>query len=174
VGNLLETRSPRLGKIRTREENPPVGSWSIRVDGQNRAGLVDGCVGKDHALLVVGAMNSLLATVLALLLAVTPTVDMVCRAVCTPQLTGAPAQSCHEVAFPTVDGVLLPVAACQRDAAATLAPADAARNLVVPAPLIPVQVMASPFVSASSGADLRRQVLRPRSHGYASTTVLRI
>ena len=170
----METPSPRLVKVRTREDIPPRGSWPLRVDGQNSAGLVDGCVGKDYALLVVGAMKTLLATVLALLLAVTPTVDVLCRAVCAPQLMGAAAPSCHEVASPTVDGVLLPGGACQRDAVATLAPADAARNLVVPASLVPVQVMASSFVSASSGADLRRQVLRPRSHGYASTTVLRI
>lgn len=123
----------------------------------------------------IGAMTNPLATLLALLLAVTPTVDVACRTVCTPQLTGAAADSCHEVASSNADGVLLPAVACQRDAVAAVAPADGARNLLAPAPLVTAQATAFAFVPASTGAHLRRQVVRPRlPHAYPSTVVLRI
>ena len=56
-------------------------------------------------------MTRLSSLLLALLLTVTPTVDVVCRAVCTAQLMGAAANPCHEVASPNVDGVLLPAVA---------------------------------------------------------------
>jgi hypothetical protein len=55
-----------------------------------------------------------------------------------------------------------------------VAPNDVARNIVAPAPLVPAFVISFVLVPASSGADLRRQAPRPPSHGYASTTVLRI
>jgi hypothetical protein len=120
-------------------------------------------------------MTRLFGLLLALLLSVTPTVDVACRAVCTPQLMGAAAESCHEVASPNVDGVLLPALACQRDAVAAVAPADGARTVLAPAPLVTAQATAFAFVPASAGADLRPQAVRPRlPHAYPSTVVLRI
>lgn len=120
-------------------------------------------------------MSRLSSLLLALLLTVTPTVDVTCRAVCTAQLIGAAANPCHEVASPNVDGVLLPAVACARDAVAAVAPADGTRTLVAPAPLVTAQATAFAFVPASAGAHLRRQAVRPRlPHAYPSTVVLRI
>jgi hypothetical protein len=120
-------------------------------------------------------MTRLSGLLLAFLLAVSPTVDVACRALCTPQLVGAAADACHEVASADLDGVLLPAQACQRDAVAALAPADGARNLVAPAPLVTAQATPVAFVPASAGAHVRRQAVRPRPpHAYPSTVVLRI
>jgi hypothetical protein len=120
-------------------------------------------------------MTRLLGLLLASMLAVTPTVDMVCRAVCTPDTAAADAPSCHEVVSATADGALLPATSCQRDAAAAAPPTDGTRNAVTRAPLVTVQVTAFAHVSASVGADLRRQAVRPRTpQTYLSTVVLRI
>jgi hypothetical protein len=120
-------------------------------------------------------MTRLSSLLLALLLTVTPTVDVVCRAVCTPQLMGAAAPSCHEAASQIADGVLRPAVTCQRDAAAAVGPVDGARSLVAQAPLVTLHIAALAPVPASAGADLRREAVRPRlPHAYPSTTVLRI
>lgn len=120
-------------------------------------------------------MTRLSGLLLALLFSVMPTVDIVCRALCTPDPTSASAPSCHEVAAPTSDGVLLPAVACQRDAVAAVAPADGTRNLVPPAPLVTAQVTAFLQVAAPAGADMNRPAVRPRPpQAYPSTIVLRI
>ena len=124
---------------------------------------------------MTGTMTRLSSLLLALMLAVTPTVNVVCGAVCTPNPTAATSPSCHEVASGTADGVLVPGGAtCQRDPVAAVAPADAARSIVAAAPFVTALIVGSERVPASSSADLRRQTPRPPSHGYASTTVLRI
>ena len=111
---------------------------------------------------------------LALMFTVTPTVDMVCRATCTPQPMAVAASSCHEVDSVTADGVLLAAVFCQRDAAKAVA-AEGARSLVAPAALVTAQVSASLDLRASHTPDLRRHAPRPRTtHGYPSTIVLRI
>lgn len=117
-------------------------------------------------------MTRFSSLLLALLLAVTPTVNVVCRAVCTPNPSAAPVPSCHEVASNTAEW--LPGVTCQRDALAAVASTDVARNIVAPAPLVTAFVIGFVLVPASSSADLRRQAPRPPSHGYTSTTVLRI
>ena len=112
---------------------------------------------------------------LALMFTVTPTVDMVCRATCTPQPMAEAASSCHEVVSVTADGVLLPAVVCQRDAAKAVAAAEGARSLVAPATLVTAQVAAFLDLRASNTPDLRRHAPRPRAtHGYPSTIVLRI
>jgi hypothetical protein len=120
---------------------------------------------------MAGTMTRLSSLLLALLLTVTPTVDVVCRAVCTPNPTAAAVPSCHEVASDTAEW--LPDVTCQRDALAAVAPTDVARSIVAPAPLVTALVIVSVLVPASSSAGLRRQA-PPPSHGYPSTTVLRI
>jgi hypothetical protein len=117
-------------------------------------------------------LSSLLLTVL---LAVTPTVDVVCRTVCTPNPTAAASPSCHEVASGTGDGMLVPGGTtCQREPVAAVTPADGARNIVAPAPLVTVQVMAFAIVPVSTSANLERQTRSGSSHGYPSPIVLRI
>jgi hypothetical protein len=116
-------------------------------------------------------MTRFSSLLLALLLAVTPTVDVVCRAVCTPNPSAAAVPSCHEAASDTAEW--LPGVTCQRDALSAVAPTEGARNIVAPAPLVTALVISSVLVPASSSADFRRQA-PPPSHGYPSTTVLRI
>jgi len=126
-------------------------------------------------MIVVGAMPRLSGLLLALLFTVTTTVDVVCSAVCTPQLTGAASASCHPAASPTADGVLLPAMACHHDVVAGVRQVESARHLWTPAPLGTVQVTVLAYVPASAGADLRRQAVRPRlPHAYPSSVVLRI
>lgn len=122
----------------------------------------------------VVAMTRFSGLLLALIFTVTPTVDMVCRAMCTPQLMAAAAPSCHEVGSANADGALLPAVVCQRDAGAAVAPADGARNLLVSAPLVTAQVPVLAHVPESGRAALRRSVRPCSPHGYYSTTVLRI
>jgi hypothetical protein len=117
-------------------------------------------------------MIRLSSLLLALLLAVTPTVDVVCRAVCTPNPSAAAVPTCHEVASDTAEW--LPGVTCQRDALAAVVSTDGARNIVAPAPLVTALVIGSVLVPASRRADLRRQTPRPPSHGHASATLLRI
>lgn len=120
-------------------------------------------------------MSRLPAPLLAVLLAVTPTLDAVCRAVCTPVTTAADVPSCHEVDGATTDGVLVPVACCHSDAVTAVLPTDVTRNLVARAPLVTAQISSFGYMPASAGADIRRQAVRPRlSHSYPSTIVLRI
>lgn len=119
-------------------------------------------------------MTRLSSLLLVLMLAVTPTVSVVCRAVCTPNPTPAASPSCHEVAPDTADGVWSPGLTCQRDAVVAVAQADWARNIVAPAPLVTPFIVGSVLVPACSRAGLRRQTPRPPSHRYAFTTVLRI
>jgi hypothetical protein len=119
-------------------------------------------------------MTHLSSLLLVVMLAVTPTVDVVCRAVCTPNPIASASASCHEFASETADGLWLPGVTCQRDAVAAAAPADGARNLVAPAPLVSVLVKRFAYVRASGSANLQR-LMQPRSsHGYPSTIVLRI
>jgi hypothetical protein len=131
-------------------------------------------VGRRRATNVAGTMTRLSSLLLVLMLAVTPTVSVVCRAVCTPNPTPAASPSCHEVAPDTADGVWSPGLTCQRDAVVAVAQADWARNIVAPAPLVTTFIVGSVLVPACSRAGLRRQTPRPPSHRYASTTVLRI
>ena len=120
-------------------------------------------------------MTRLSGLLLSLLFAVAPTVDMVCRATCTPVPMTADASSCHEDSYPTADAVLLAAVACRFDAVTAVAPTEGARNLVAPAPLLTAQVTTFAHVLVSTGAGLRRHALRPRlPHGYPSTIVLRI
>ncbi len=120
-------------------------------------------------------MTRISGLLLAVLLAVTPTVDVVFRAVCTPNPTAAASPSCHEVASGTADGVLMPSGStCQREPVAALAPADGALNIVAPAPIVTVQVMAFALVPVSTSANLDRQTRPGSSHGYPSAIVLRI
>lgn len=126
-------------------------------------------------MLVVGAMTRLPGLLLALMFSVMPSADIVCRALCTPDPTSASAPSCHDVTAPTLDGVLLPAVACQRDASAAVAPADGTRSLVPPAPVVTARITASLHAAAPAGADMNRQAVRPRPpQACPSTIVLRI
>jgi hypothetical protein len=120
-------------------------------------------------------MTRLSSLLLALMFSVLPTADMVCRARCTPDPTAASAPSCHDVTPPTLDGVLLPAVACQRDAGAALAPANGTRNLVAPAPVVTAPITAFFHAAAPAGAATNREAVRPRPpQAYPSTIVLRI
>ncbi len=120
-------------------------------------------------------MYRLSGLLLALMFAVMPTVDMVCRALCTPDPIASAAPACHEVAFQSADGVLLPAVDCQRDVIAVVAPAEAIRNLASPGQVVTSLVTVFAPVSASASVDGNRQPVRPRPlHGYPSTIVLRI
>lgn len=124
----------------------------------------------------MGAMTNALAPLLALILAVTPTVDVVCRALCTASPVGAAAPSCHEGAAPTADGVLLPAMACHHDAVEAVNQSEGARNRLAVAPLGTVQVIIFAYLpSPAGGGDRKRQSVRPRLPlAYPSTVVLRI
>lgn len=87
-------------------------------------------------------MTRLLALLVASTLAVTPTANVVCRAVCTPGTTAVDARACHELGPSPVDGVLLSAVGCQRDVETAAPPTGEARNLVAPAPLANVKVPA--------------------------------
>jgi hypothetical protein len=157
--------SYRLGKFRSTGPNL----------GAERRSFTDWPVGNNRAMLLVAAMIRLSGLLLALMFSVMPTVDTVCRALCTPEPTSASAPSCHDVAAPTRDGVLLPAVACQRDAIAAVAPADGTRNLVPPAPIVTARLTTVLDAAAPAGADMHRQAVRPRPpQAYPSTIVLRI
>lgn len=118
-------------------------------------------------------VTRLFGLLLALMFGATPTVDMVCRSLCTPDAMAAVAPSCHEVVSQTADGVLLPAVACQRDVVAAVAPADGTRNLVPPAPLVTAQVTAFLHVAAPAGCDINRLAVRPRPpQAYPSSTIV--
>jgi predicted cobalt transporter CbtA len=126
-------------------------------------------------MLLVAAMIRLSGLLLALMFSVMPTVDIVCRALCTPEPSSASPPSCHDVAAPTPDGVLLPAVACQRDASVAVAPADGTRNLVPPAPIVTARFTTFLDAAAPAGADMHRLAVRQRPpQAYPSTIVLRI
>lgn len=124
---------------------------------------------------LLGALTSLLALLLALTLAAAPTVDVACRALCTPPPIGTAAPSCHEVGTATADGVLVPAMSCHHDAVAAVDQVEGARNRVAAAPLGTLQATVLAYLPAPAGADRQRQSVRPRlPYAYPSTVVLRI
>jgi hypothetical protein len=140
-----------------------------------RVGFTGWFVGSSRAMLLVAAMVRLLGLLLALMFSVMPTVDTVCRALCTPEPTSTSAPSCHDAAAPTHDGVWLPGVACQREAVAAVVPADGTRNLVPPAPVVTSRYTTDLDAAAPARADMHRHAVRPRPpQAYPSTIVLRI
>lgn len=101
-------------------------------------------------------MHGIVAVFLALLVAVTPTLDKVCRAFCTAE--GA-AVYCHHIAAPSADGSLSSPS-CEGDAEVAVAPSGATRSLVPPAPLF-VQISESANAPAVTDAHTWRQSMRP-------------
>jgi hypothetical protein len=126
-------------------------------------------------MLLVAAMVRLSGLLLALMFSVMPTVDTVCRALCTPEPMSASAPSCHYAAAPTHDGMWLPGVACQREAMAAVVPADGTRNLVPPAPVVTARYTTDLDAAAPARADMHRHAVRPRPpQAYPSTIGLRI
>ena len=120
-------------------------------------------------------MLRLFGLLLALLFAVMPTVDMVCRALCTPGASAEAVPACHEVAPATADGMVVPAISCQRDAAAALVPGDASRGLVAPAPVVTVRASIDRTAAAACTADRSGPPVRPRpTQAFPSSIVLRI
>lgn len=116
-------------------------------------------------------MYRLLAILLTFLLAVTPTVDVMCRALCTPDATAVP---CHHLAAPAADGSLSS-ASCKDDAAAAVAPVERTRTAVSPAPLLRVKLFDVAQGPVFPGGFVRRPPAYPRhAQGFLSTVVLRI
>ena len=121
-------------------------------------------------------MIRLPALLLASVLAVTPTVDVVCRAVCSRATTGVVVPSCHEVhSVAATDGLLLPATSCRHDAVTMTPPTEGTRSLPARTPLVTVEITSFLHVSSSISACIGRQAGRPRAtHAYPSTIVLRI
>lgn len=120
-------------------------------------------------------MNRVVALIVAAMLAVTPTADVVCRAVCTPGSTAADVPPCHEIALATADGALLPSAVCQRGATTVAPPTREARNLTAPAPLVTVEVHAFAHAAVVKAAGLASLAERPHlTHASPSSIVLRM
>lgn len=119
-------------------------------------------------------MTRLLGFLIVVMVAVTPTADVVCRALCTPVAATA-LPSCHDDGEVPAGGVVAPASSCQPTTAAALAAIDTRRSPSTPSAHQAAPASTVPSQPMTVRGPAPRQDVRPRPpQACPSTIVLRI